>query len=98
MTWVLAVLSVAGNEFVIRKMRLGFVVWLVANTGFAVHCWLIGEYALAALYAVYWGMAARGFIRWTKEDARPSTSSGPSGRRPVYDPNARKPWQPWEMN
>jgi nicotinamide riboside transporter PnuC len=73
MTWVLAVISLVGNELVIRKLRAGFVLWLISNTGLGIYFWAIGEYALAALYGVYWVMALRGWWKWKKADVEASS-------------------------
>jgi hypothetical protein len=64
MTWLLAILSLAGNELVIRKLRSGFAVRMVANAGLVVHFWLVSDWALVALYVVFWLMAFRGWWKW----------------------------------
>jgi nicotinamide riboside transporter PnuC len=64
MLWLISALCILGNILVIRKSRWGFALWMVCNV---VLCWRnyeIGEGAQAALFGVYFGLEAWGFVTW----------------------------------
>lgn len=54
LTWILVVLSVLGNIFVIYDRRItGYIVWLIANSGWIAYNIYIGEYSQMVLFLVY---------------------------------------------
>ena len=67
MTWIVAALALTGNVLVIRKSQWGFVCWAVANVYLTIHNSLIGEFAQAAMFAVYLILAVWGIIEWRKK-------------------------------
>ena len=67
LSWILVMLSLAGNYFVIKKNVLGQWLWAVANVGWIIFDLSIGAYSQAFLFAVYLGMCAWGIWLWTNE-------------------------------
>lgn len=66
MGWIITALALAGNVLVIRRSRWGFACWFGANIYLCWHNFSIDERAQGALFGVYLGLAAWGFIRWKK--------------------------------
>ena len=66
-TWVLTILSVTGVVLNIKKNRLCFVVWLVANAGWIVVNLRHGIYAQAGLFVVYSVLSAWGWVVWGRQ-------------------------------
>jgi nicotinamide riboside transporter PnuC len=66
-TWVLVVLSLTGNIFVIKKNVMGQWLWAISNIGWIVFNLSIGAYAQAFLFAVYFGMCVWGILAWSKK-------------------------------
>ncbi|HBJ74014.1 MAG TPA: hypothetical protein DDY86_00395 [Syntrophaceae bacterium] len=64
MTWLLVVLALIGTVLNVRQDRRGFLFWGVSNTGLAVANVGLGEWAQAALWLTYVGMAAWGWYAW----------------------------------
>ena len=65
--WLVTGLAVFGNVLVIRRRRAGFGVWVVCNCVLAWRNASGGEYAQAALWTVYLGMAVWGWMSWREE-------------------------------
>lgn len=65
-TWTLVVLSLAGNVLVIRESRHGFLLWIVANTGWLVVSLGRQDFAQATLWCVYTALALWGWARWSR--------------------------------
>lgn len=66
-TWVLVVLSLTGNIFVIKKNVMGQWLWAISNIGWIVFNLSIGAYAQAFLFTVYFGMCVWGILAWSKK-------------------------------
>lgn len=67
LSWILVVLSLAGNVFVIKKNVIGQWLWAVSNIGWVAFDISIGAYSQATLFGVYLGLCIWGIIAWTKE-------------------------------
>jgi nicotinamide riboside transporter PnuC len=70
MTWLFTAISLLGNYLNCRKLRCGFLVWIVCNI-----CWLAydimnGIYSRAVLDIVQTGFSIYGYIEWGKIDER----------------------------
>ena len=52
-SWILVVLSLTGNVFVIKKNVTGQWLWAVSNVGWIAYDVSIGAYAQAFLFTVY---------------------------------------------
>lgn len=66
-SWVLVVLSLAGNIFVIKKNVIGQWLWAISNVGWISFDFYIGAYSQAFLFTVYLGLCVWGIIAWTKD-------------------------------
>ena len=63
LTWILVVLSILGNVFVIYDRKTtGYVVWLVANSGWIVYNIYIAEYSQMSLFIVYSFLSTLGIL------------------------------------
>lgn len=67
LSWILVMLSLAGNYFVIKKNVIGQWLWAVGNLGWIAFDISLGAYSQAFLFAVYFGMCVWGIWLWTKE-------------------------------
>lgn len=70
LSWVLVILSLAGNYFVIKKNVLGQWLWAISNLGWITYDLYIGAYSQAFLFSAFLGLCIWGIISWTREDAR----------------------------
>lgn len=62
-----AVLGITGMVFVIRKKRVGFLLWIGSN-GFLITAFAIkGLYGTIGMFIVYTGFNIVGFIAWSKK-------------------------------
>jgi hypothetical protein len=64
MTWIIFVLAIVGVVLNIRKHWSCFAIWLITNGFWAVHNLLIGQYAQAVLFGVYFGLSIYGLLAW----------------------------------
>ena len=70
MTWSIALLALVGTVLNARKAWQGFIFWFVSNAWWCVHSFRIGEYALAALFGVYWLLSIYGVYCWLKKESK----------------------------
>lgn len=64
LVWIFAVLSLTGAALVAEGRSLaGQIIWTVPNTGLAVHNYLAGDLAQAALFLAFLGFALRGICK-----------------------------------
>lgn len=64
MIWINTIIALVGTILNIKKRRICFMIWLVSNSGFMVHNYLIGQYAQSLLFAVYVGLSIWGLWEW----------------------------------
>lgn len=67
LSWVLVVLSLSGNIFVIKKNVIGQWLWAISNIGWIAFNLSIQAYAQAFLFTVYFGMCVWGILAWSKK-------------------------------
>lgn len=67
LTWILTTISLVGNFLNCKKMRSGFMLWLVCNTGWLAYDLYNGIYARANLDIVQSAFCIYGLIEWKKE-------------------------------
>lgn len=67
LSWVLVLMSLAGNVFVIKKNVIGQWLWAIANVGWVTYDLSIGAYSQAFLFAVYFGLCVWGITEWSKK-------------------------------
>lgn len=70
LSWILVILSLAGNVYVIKKNVLGQWLWAISNLGWIGFDIYKGAPSQAFLFAVYLGMCVWGIIAWTKDSKK----------------------------
>ncbi len=68
LSWVMSAVGLAGTLMNAERNKWGFVFWLVSNMYMVIRFFIIGEYAQCALFFVYFLLAIRGIIAWTKKE------------------------------
>jgi len=67
LTWLLTAASIVGVILNIRQHRGCFAIWLVTNASWAIIDFKNGIHAQAALFTVYFILAAWGLIQWSQK-------------------------------
>ena len=62
--WLVMLAALAGNYFVIKKNRWGFMIWFVTNWAWIVYDIHKEAHAQAAMMFIYAGLAAWGWFEW----------------------------------
>lgn len=70
LSWILVILSLAGNYFVIKKNVLGQWLWATSNIGWVSYNLYIESYSQAFLFFIYLGMCTWGIISWSRSAAK----------------------------
>lgn len=70
LSWILVMLSLAGNVFVIKKNVLGQWLWAISNVGWIAFNLHKDIYSQAFLFAVYLGLCIWGIISWTRDSRK----------------------------
>jgi len=68
MTWIVTLFALTGVILNIKKDKKCFIVWSFTNLFWCVHNFRISEYALSALFAVYFILAIVGLWQWRKDE------------------------------
>lgn len=61
---LMLILALAGTYLNADKKRSGFYFWLITNAYFSVESVMVGLYAQAALFAVFFVLAIKGLYTW----------------------------------
>jgi len=70
LTWVLVVLSVVGNVFIVYDFRVtGYCFWTVANIGWILYNWYIEEFPQMSLFVVYLLLSLLGIYKQLKKES-----------------------------
>lgn len=64
--WVFASLSILGAILNAYKNKWGFIIWIVANSGWIVVDYYIGLWEQIPIWVVYNIICVVGFIKWHK--------------------------------
>ncbi len=67
LSWILVMVSLLGNFFVIKKNVIGQWLWTFGNMGWIAYDIYLEAYPQAVLFAVYLGMSIWGIYLWNKE-------------------------------
>ena len=65
---ILTIISLVGNFFNCRKMRICFILWIVCNVGWICVDFNAGAYSRMILDAVQIGFSFYGYKNWCKEE------------------------------
>lgn len=66
MDWLIVVIALIGVVLNVRRKWQGFLLWLISNAWWCWHNLVIGEYAQALLFGVFWGLSIYGIYNWKK--------------------------------
>lgn len=66
LTWILTAMSITGVVLNVKKNRMCFIIWIIANAGWITINILHGIYAQAFLFVIYTGLSVWGWIEWSK--------------------------------
>jgi nicotinamide riboside transporter PnuC len=66
--WAVTILSIVGVVLNIKKRKECFFIWAFTNAAWCIYDFVIGAYAQAALFAVYFVLAIWGLIEWAGAD------------------------------
>lgn len=68
LSWIMSAVALAGTLMNAERNKYGFVFWLISNLYMTVRFAVIGEYAQMVLFFVYFLLAIRGIVAWTKKE------------------------------
>lgn len=68
LSWIMSAVALAGTLMNAERNKYGFVFWLISNLYMTVRFAVIGEYAQMLLFFVYFLLAIRGIVAWTKKE------------------------------
>jgi len=71
--WCNTVFAIIGTFLNAKKIRFGFLVWMITNCVFVINNIFIHSYQQAALFFVYFGLALFGWISWGKQEKSKNT-------------------------
>lgn len=73
LSWIMSAVALTGTIINAEKNKYGFVFWMVSNLYMTIRFAVIGEYAQMTLFFVYFLLAIRGIIVWSrKKGERPN--------------------------
>lgn len=81
-TYIVTAASIIGTIANVYQKRWCFVIWILTNCFWCVYDALIGQYAQAALFAVYFILAVAGLVKW--------------GKKRKVSITAKDPWRSWK--
>ena len=61
---VITIVALYGTWLNANQKRACFYWWIASNSGWAIYNLMIGQYALAGLFAVYLILAIKGLMTW----------------------------------
>lgn len=70
LSWLMSAVALGGTLMNAERNKWGFCFWLVSNLYMTVRFAVIGEYAQSVLFFVYFVLAIRGIISWTKKESK----------------------------
>ncbi|MBN2479730.1 MAG: nicotinamide mononucleotide transporter [Parachlamydiales bacterium] len=68
--WCNTILAIFGTILNAKRIRFGFVIWMITNAAFVVYNFHLKSYAQSTLFFVYFGLALYGWINWGKQDKK----------------------------
>jgi nicotinamide riboside transporter PnuC len=68
LSWAMSAIALAGTLINAERNKYGFVFWLISNLYMTVRFFVIGEYAQSVLFFIYFLLAIRGIVSWTKKE------------------------------
>jgi len=68
MSWLIVVIALVGIVLNVRRKWQGFLFWLISNAWWFWHNLVIGEYAQAVLFFVFWVLSVYGICNWKRKE------------------------------
>lgn len=68
LSWLMSAIALGGTLMNAERNKYGFYFWLTSNLYMTVRFAVIGEYAQATLFFIYFILAIRGILSWTKKE------------------------------
>ena len=69
MSWLIVVIALVGIVLNVQRKWQGFLFWLVSNAWWFQHNLVIGEYAQAVLFFVFWILSVYGIYCWKRKES-----------------------------
>ncbi len=66
--WTMSAIALAGTLINAERNKWGFAFWLVSNLYMTLRFAVIGEYAQMVLFFIYFLLAIRGIVSWSKKE------------------------------
>jgi len=73
--WFNTIFAIVGTFLNAKRIRFGFVIWMITNAVFVGYNLYLGSYQQSALFTVYFGLALFGWINWGKETKKSDKST-----------------------
>lgn len=67
LSWVMSAVALTGTIINAEKNKYGFVFWMVSNLYMVIRFAVIGEYAQMTLFFIYFLLAIRGILVWSRK-------------------------------
>ena len=68
LSWMMSAIALTGTLMNAERNKWGFIFWLISNLYMCIRFFVIGEYAQSSLFFVYFLLAIRGIVSWTKKE------------------------------
>lgn len=66
--WFNTIIAIIGTFLNAKRVRFGFIIWMITNAVFVGYNIYLNSYPQAALFTVYFGLAMFGWITWGKQE------------------------------
>lgn len=76
LSWVMSAVALTGTIINAEKNKFGFVFWMVSNLYMTIRFAVIGEYAQMTLFFIYFLLAIRGIVVWSRKKESTSKNRG----------------------
>ena len=70
--WVIVIIALLGAFFNAKRMRVGFLLWMISNIGLTTLNFRNGEPAQGFLFLCYLIISMYGYFSWNKNEPNPS--------------------------
>lgn len=70
LSWTMSTAALIGTIINAEKNKYGFVFWMISNLYMTIRFAVIGEYAQMTLFFIYFLLAIRGFVVWSRKKRR----------------------------
>lgn len=68
LSWVMSAIALMGTLINAERNKFGFVFWVVSNLYMCIRFFVIHEYAQSVLFFIYFLLAIRGIVAWSKKE------------------------------